>query len=183
MTAISSETVAKRAVERNPHAMRKAGRYTRPTTKGRFQAYTVSQLLETYRDPRAVLLEIASMDTLELAKLANCTPLEALQERRLCATNVLPYVASKMPVDVTIKHTKAVHLNIVDPATYHELQVTAEQQDAPLQLVNAAQITEAELIEQDAEEGSETGVALSASRASIDDNARADGVIEQADDA
>ena len=41
----------------------------RKPRKPSFHAYTVSQLLANYRDPRAILLELASMDTFELARL------------------------------------------------------------------------------------------------------------------
>lgn len=98
----------------------------KPAPRKSFKAYTVSQLLETYRDPRAVLMEIASMNTADLAKLAQCSLMDAMQERRLCAQAVLPYVAQKLPIQVDMRHTKAIHLNIVDEAQYHELLEVAE---------------------------------------------------------
>lgn len=150
-----------RAIDRSPFTA--SLQANRPR---RFTAYTIAQLLERHRDPRDILLEIAGYPILKLMRVAKCSALEAISEKRLAAMAVLPYVASKMPVDVTIKHTKAVHLNIVDPQTYHELQVTAEQDAAPMQLVNAARVTEAEIIEQpDAQQptpqGDERSVALS----------------------
>lgn len=92
-----------------------------------FKAWTVSQLLEQYRDPRAILLEIASTDTRKLAEDMQASYADALAERRLCAQAVLPYVAQKLPVQVDMRHTKAIHLNIVDDRQYAELiEVAAE---------------------------------------------------------
>jgi hypothetical protein len=96
----------------------------------RFKAYTVSALLETYRDPRAILLEIASTPTAELGKQMNATLADALAERRLCAQAVLPYVAQKLPVQVDMRHTRAIVLNIVDDRQYEQLvTLDAEQPD------------------------------------------------------
>jgi hypothetical protein len=96
----------------------------------RFKAYTVSQLLETYRDPRAVLMEIASTDTAALAATLNCTMQDALAERRLCAQAVLPYVAQKLPAQVDMRLTRAINLNIVDDRQYKELvEIAATEQD------------------------------------------------------
>ena len=95
----------------------------------RFQAFTISQLFETYRDPRAVLMEIAGMETEALAAKYSITPLEALQERRYCAQAVLPYVAQKLPVQVDMRHTRAIHLNIVDDRQYAELVELSDTND------------------------------------------------------
>lgn len=138
--------VVKRAIAQSPSTIRPK------RDARRFQAYTVSQLLETYRDPRAVLLEIASMDTKTLANLmagrnADDDPLpaylvDAIAERRLCAQAVLPYVAQKLPVQVDMRHTKAIHLNIVDDRQYQELvEISTEPapgDDMQLQLIGSA---------------------------------------------
>lgn len=108
----------KRAIAQAPAAIRPK---TQSRDARRFDAYTVSRLLEEYRDPRAILLEIASMDTHELAEHIGATPADALAERRLCAQAVLPYVAQKLPVQVDMRHTKAIHLNIVDERQFTEL--------------------------------------------------------------
>jgi hypothetical protein len=109
--------------------------------KRRFQAFTVSQLLETYRDPRAILLEIAGMDTAELAKHCNCTLADALAERRLCAQAVLPYVAQKLPAQIDMRMTRAINLNIVDDRQYQALvtvaaEATDDADSFSLQLLN-----------------------------------------------
>ncbi|SKA25140.1 hypothetical protein SAMN02745126_04496 [Enhydrobacter aerosaccus] len=65
--------------------------------------------MEEYRDPRAVLLEIASMDRQELATKMSMPLADALAERRLGDQAVLPYVAQKLPVQVDMGHTRAIH--------------------------------------------------------------------------
>jgi hypothetical protein len=135
-----------------------------PTTRTRKQAartlWTASKLLEAYRDPREILLEIASTDTAVLAERMGCTLLEALQEKRLCAQAVLPYVAQKLPVqvDVDMRQTKAIHLNIVDQTQFAELQaIAAATDEATLQLITGVTATES-VIEASAADGGETDV-------------------------
>jgi len=71
------------------------------------------------------------MDTAKLAAEMHGTLADALAERRLCAQAVLPYVAQKLPVQVDMRHTRAIHLNIVDDRQYAELvEIAAEQSDA-----------------------------------------------------
>ena len=102
----------------------------KPSSRKSFKVWTVSQLLETYRDPRAILLEIASMDTKALAAEINCSLQDALAERRLCAQAVLPYVAQKLPAQVDMRLTRAINLNIVDDRQYKELvEIAATEQD------------------------------------------------------
>jgi len=122
-------------------ATRSRGIKTRAASK-KMTLWTVSQLLETYRDPRAVLLEIASTPTAQLAEQMHGTLADALAERRLCAQAVLPYVAQKLPVQVDMRHTRAIHLNIVDERQYQDLvEVAATQDDADtfsMQLIPSA---------------------------------------------
>lgn len=72
---------------------------------------TVGWLLAQFRDPRAVLLEIAQTPVDELAAALGCKPIEALQEIRHAAVGVLPYVAAKMPVQVDLTGKPAVHMH------------------------------------------------------------------------
>ena len=58
----NAETVLKNAVKRTYGTVRKQRQKT-PV----FKAWTVAKLLETYKDPRAILLEIAGTDTAALA--------------------------------------------------------------------------------------------------------------------
>jgi hypothetical protein len=163
---LSAETAVARAIKRNPATMTKVARGQRPA---RFQAYTVSQLLETYRDPRAVLLEIASMSIDALCKLAKCSPMEALQEKRLCAAAALPYVCSKMPISVDMKHTKAITLNIVDDAEYQALVEISQQPEQPddadsFSIALTSGVTDVQTINGDAPESTATTKAGSANQ-------------------
>jgi len=152
-----AEKIVRQAATKAPATIAKQHR-GHPARRKSFKAWTVSQLLETYRDPRAILLEIAGTDTATLAKQMNGTLADALAERRICAQAVLPYVAQKLPVQVDMRHTRAIHLNIVDDRQYQELvEVAATQEDADsfsMQLIPSAPSDDAS----DKEEGSETPV-------------------------
>jgi hypothetical protein len=55
---------------------------------------------------------------------------DALAERRLCAQAVLPYVSQKLPINVDMRSTKAIHLNILNSDQYEDLvKVAAEPGD------------------------------------------------------
>jgi hypothetical protein len=142
MTNMKPETKVKRAFARASRRMCQTVKPLHPKRRQPVRTiWTVNRLLEAWRDPREVLLEIASMDTNQLAELARCSPLEALQERRLCAQAVLPYVAQKLPVQVDMRHTRAIHLNIVTDDQYQELVNVAQEpgdgaQSVSVQLVN-----------------------------------------------
>lgn len=73
---------------------------------------TVQWLLQRYRDPRAVLLEIAEANVGDLAARLGCSLYEALQEKRLCAQAVLPYVAQRQPLAVDVTNRQVVYLTI-----------------------------------------------------------------------
>ena len=124
---MTSKTI-ERAIKTAPGRISKLNR-GKPVKrdKRRFQAYTVSQLLEQFRDPRAVLMEIAGMDTEALAKYCQCSMQDALAERRLCAQAVLPYVAQKLPAQVDMRLTRAINLNIVDDRQYADLVAVAAE--------------------------------------------------------
>lgn len=131
MSTPSVESATEHAVKRH---RKDVGRLPRrsglaPHKRTKATLFTVSKLLDTYEDPRAVLLSIASMDTEDLAKQCKCSMADALAERRLCAQAVLPYVAQKLPISVDMKHTRAIVLNIVDDRQYAELQAVAASDD------------------------------------------------------
>ena len=103
-----------------------------PTTANRRSAkrsaatiFTVSQLLERYRDPRAILLEMAGSSLDAIVEATGCTRLEAWQEKRLCAMAALPYVSQKLPVQVDMRHTRAIVLNMLDKDEYTALEQVA----------------------------------------------------------
>ena len=126
MPATRAEKTVRLAARKAPATIAQQSR-GQPTKRKSFKAYTVSQLLETYRDPRAVLMEIASTETATLAKTLNCSMQDALAERRLCAQAVLPYVAQKLPAQVDMRLTRAINLNIVDDRQYADLVAVAAE--------------------------------------------------------
>lgn len=71
-------------------------------------------LLSRYTSPLEVLAQIASTDTDLLAQSLGCNKLEALQERRVAAMGLAPFVHSKMPIAVDVTNHKIVHLVIGD---------------------------------------------------------------------
>jgi hypothetical protein len=73
---------------------------------------TVSMLLARHRDPRVVLLEIAEANTADLAGLLGCSMLEAMQERRIAAAAVLPFVAQRMPIAIDVTKRSAIHMHL-----------------------------------------------------------------------
>lgn len=75
---------------------------------------TVEWLMSVYQDPRAVLLAIAQAPVDELCARLNCKPMEALQEKRLAAIGVLPYIAQRQPLAVDFTERKIVYLNLID---------------------------------------------------------------------
>lgn len=99
--------------------MAKAAVYRRgpgrpPGARNRRTERTAAFLLARHRDPREILLEIAEANIDDLAALMQCTPHEAMQEKRLAAIGVLPYITSKMPIEIDLTKRSVVYLNIVD---------------------------------------------------------------------
>lgn len=73
---------------------------------------TVAFLLSRHRDPREVLIEIAEANVFDLAALLGCKPYEAMQEKRLAAIGVLPYVAARITPEVMNDNRQAIYLTI-----------------------------------------------------------------------
>jgi hypothetical protein len=126
--ATRADKIVRQAANKAPGTITKQNR-GHPSKRKSFKVWTVSQLLERYQDPRAILLEIASTPTAQLAEQMHGTLADALAERRLCAQAVLPYVAQKLPVQVDMRHTRAIVLNIVDDRQYEQL-VTLDSERA-----------------------------------------------------
>jgi hypothetical protein len=82
-------------------------------SRNKMTEHTAQYLLKQYRDPRAVLLQIAQTPVEVLVSSLKCTPIQALQEKRLAAIGVLPYVAKKQPLDVNLEHHKSFSLTII----------------------------------------------------------------------
>ena len=77
---------------------------------------TAAFLLSRHRDPREILLEIAEANVDDLAALLQCSPHEAMQEKRLAAVGVLPYIAAKKPIEIDVTKRSVVFLNIIEGA-------------------------------------------------------------------
>lgn len=82
-----------------------------PGARNKRTERTVAYLLSRHRDPRQVLLEIAEANVFDLAALLGCKPFEAMQEKRLAAIGVLPYVAARITPEV-IDNRQVIHLHI-----------------------------------------------------------------------
>ncbi len=92
--------------------MRPRGPGRPPGARNKRTLRAVEWLLQRYKDPREVLLEIAQANVHDLAALVDCSALVALQEKRLAAAAVLPYVAQKQPIAVNVTGRQVVHLHI-----------------------------------------------------------------------
>jgi hypothetical protein len=82
-----------------------------PGSRNKRTEKTVAFLMSRYRDPRAVLLEIAQANVGDLAALLGCSLFEAAQEKRLCAIGVLPYVQARITPEV-IDNRQVINLTI-----------------------------------------------------------------------
>ena len=69
-------------------------------------------LLARYASPLEVLCQIANASVVELVASLGCTKLEALQEKRLAALGLAPYLHSKMPVSIDVHNRNFVYLTI-----------------------------------------------------------------------
>ena len=85
-----------------------------PGAKNRRHERTLERLRRDHRDPREVLLEIAEAQVDDLAALYGCTNFEAAQEKRLAATAVLPFLASRQPIELDLTQKSVVYLTIND---------------------------------------------------------------------
>lgn len=81
-------------------------------TRNRRTLEWANYLLSRYTSPLEVLAQIGAMPTAVLAASAGCTTLEALQERRLAAIALAPYVHQKQAIAVDLTDRKVVHLTI-----------------------------------------------------------------------
>lgn len=83
-----------------------------PGSRNKRTERAVRFLLSRHRDPREVLLEIAEANVFDLAAMLGCDLLAALQEKRLAAIGVLPYVAARITPEVLNDNRQVVHLTI-----------------------------------------------------------------------
>jgi len=82
-----------------------------PGSRNRRTERTVAFLLSRHRDPREILMEIAEANVADLSALLGCSLFEAMQEKRLAAIGVLPYVAARITPEVLNDH-RVINLTI-----------------------------------------------------------------------
>lgn len=90
----------------------KRGRGRPPNARNRRTVEMVDFLLKRYASPLEVLAQIATARVDELSVTLGCKKLEALQEKRLAAIALIPYVHQKQPTAIDISNKSVVHLNI-----------------------------------------------------------------------
>jgi hypothetical protein len=88
------------------------GRGRPPGSRNRRTMELAAYLLATHRSPLETLVKIANTPVAELAARLNCSPLDALDQIRLCAIAAAPYLHARMPVAVDVTNHRVVHLTI-----------------------------------------------------------------------
>lgn len=101
----------KRVVELQRAASRRLGG-RQAGTRNRRTLEWANYLLSRYTSPLEVLAQIGATPTDQLAAGLKCTLLEALQERRLAAIALAPFVHQKQAIAVDVTNNKVVHLTI-----------------------------------------------------------------------
>jgi hypothetical protein len=102
-----------------------------PGSRNKRTLEMANYLLSRYSSPLEVLAQIATARVDDLAASLGCKKLEALQEKRLAAIALVPFLHQKMPVAVDITNRKVVHLDVtIDgdaalPADESEITLTA----------------------------------------------------------
>ena len=84
----------------------------RPGSPNRRTKEWVRFLESRYGNPLEVLMQIAFAKVDDLRAQVGCTAMEALQEKRLAATVLVPYFASRKPIALNVEERKVVYLNI-----------------------------------------------------------------------
>lgn len=84
-----------------------------PGARNKRTVAMANYLLSRYTSPLEVLAQIATARIDELSVAMGCTKLEAMQEKRLAALGLLPYLHQKQPVAVDVTERKVVNLTIV----------------------------------------------------------------------
>lgn len=95
---------------------RKPGPGRPPGSRNRRTEAWAQYLLARYASPLEVLAQIATSSVEELHKRLGCSPLEALQEKRLAALGLLPYLHQRQPIAVDLNTRQVVNLTIVEGA-------------------------------------------------------------------
>jgi hypothetical protein len=93
-------------------------------------------LLARYPDPREVMAQTYARPVDELAAELGCTKLEAFQLQQRAAAELAPYLASKMPVAVSVNHRG---IALVIPGMNFDQAATVEEAAAMLEISNENQ--------------------------------------------
>lgn len=108
--------------EMKMRAVERRGPGRPPGARNKRTERTIAWLLSHHRDPREVLLSISDKHPADLAAVLGCSMLEALQEIRIAAGAVLPYVAQRQPLGIDVTNRQVVYLTINEggQATHQE---------------------------------------------------------------
>lgn len=66
-----------------------------------------------FKDPAVLLAEIISADTIALATAASIKRIEALELQRKCATDLMPYLHGKKPIEIDLVDERLPSLFII----------------------------------------------------------------------
>src|ERR1700744_1369880 len=89
------------------------GKPGRPAgARGKRTLAWADHILARYPSPLLGLAAMANMPTDQLAATLGCSMLEAFQEKRHAHVALLPYVHSRMPIDLNVQDRRVIELNI-----------------------------------------------------------------------
>ena len=97
-----------------------------PGSRNKLNERTLAWLRAKYPDPRERMLAIVAANPAYLAAIWGCKIFDAVQEQRLCAAIVMPFVAQKQPLSVDLNTKTAVYLTIVEGDQSHETGITVD---------------------------------------------------------
>ena len=98
------------------------GKIGRPKgARNRRTVEMANYLLSRYRSPLELFAQIVATPTAELAAALGCTVLEALQEQRLNAIALAPFIHQKQPVAVDLTNKREIHITIVEGLPMEEI--------------------------------------------------------------
>src|SRR5262245_26946253 len=86
----------------------------------------VKFLESRYGNPLEVLMQIAFAKVDDIRAQVGCTAMEALQEKRLAATVLVPYFASRKPIALNVEERRVVYLSI-DMAPNHRRSAIGDE--------------------------------------------------------
>jgi hypothetical protein len=123
-----------------------------PGAKNKLQERTLAWLRAKYPDPRERMLAVVAANVADLAALWGCTVFEAVQEQRLAAGVVLPFVAQKQPLSVDLNSKTAVYLTIVEGDQHRDTGITLDVMPQTLSIAEIRELDAAKDVEPEAPE-------------------------------